>query len=418
MSSKTKLDFMTSKFISMKHSLLCLMLVAPLVCVARNTNAAPVSTLNAPGVAASAATPSELMPALDRLTKDADKALKLKPLSVMDKKLMPDSGDKHDYMSIAPYLWPNPDTPDGMPYVRRDGKVNPEYHSDATDFDSFSKTVSAIETLTLAYHYTGNENYASHAARLVRVWFLDPQTRMNPSVKFGQAVPGQSAGRPAGFIETAKMQSMVAALPLLESSPSWTAGDKRAMQKWLGDFVDWALASEIGQQEGRSNNNHGTWFDVQIARFALYADQPDIARQILERVPAQRIDRQIKADGEQPAELKRTKSWNYSNMNLRAFFELAMMADDMGIDLWNYKGKAGQSLRAALDFIAPYADPANKWPYEQIANMDMSASILPLLRHAAHYYHEPRYEALIAKIADDDITDDRLQLLFPSEKSQ
>ena len=354
-----------------------------------------------------------LKPALARLVKEADAALKLQPLSVMDKRLTPPSGDKHDYMSIAPYLWPNPDTPDGLPYVRRDGKVNPEYHSDATDFDSLQKMERAVESLIWAYYFTGNEAYAKRASRQLRVWFLDPATKMNPSVKFGQAVPGQNEGRAAGFIETAGLQSMVAALPLLDTSPSWTAQDKQQMQQWLGEFVDWSLSSEIGQKEGRSNNNHGTWYDVQVARFALYADKPAIARQILQSVPAHRIDRQIKPDGKQPAELARTKSFNYSSMNLRAFFELAEMADGMGLDLWNYKGKDGQSLRAALDYIAPYADPVNDWPHEQIVGMDMSYTLLPLLRRGAFYYQEPRYEQLIDKMTDDDIASDRFQLRFP-----
>ncbi len=361
---------------------------------------------------------TELQSAFMRLVEDANKALKVKPMSVMDKTLTPDSGDKHDYMSIAPYWWPNPNTPDGMPYIRKDGKVNPEYHSDATDFDSLQKMTKTVSSLTLAYYFTGKENYADHAAKMLRAWFLAPQTRMNPSVNYGQAVPSQNMGRPAGLIETARWSGMVELLPLLESSPSWTADDKRGLQKWFGELADWALTSEIGQKEGRSNNNHGTWYDVQIARFALYAGKPEVARRVLERVAPNRIDRQITAEGKQPAELGRTKSWNYSSMNLRAFFELAVMADGMGIDLWNYEGAKGQSLRVALDYIAPYADPADPWPHEQIARMDMSHTLLPLLRRGAHYYDEPRYEQLIGKMTEDDIASDRLQLMVPRAKAQ
>ena len=45
------------------------------------------------------------------------------PWSVMDKQHVPPSGDKHDYMSLGPYWWPDPDKPDGLPYIRRDGEV-------------------------------------------------------------------------------------------------------------------------------------------------------------------------------------------------------------------------------------------------------------------------------------------------------
>src|SRR5690349_23295418 len=49
--------------------------------------------------------------ALARLVTDARKALESGPFSVVDKQTTPPRGDKHDYMSQAPYFWPNPKTP-------------------------------------------------------------------------------------------------------------------------------------------------------------------------------------------------------------------------------------------------------------------------------------------------------------------
>lgn len=51
----------------------------------------------------------------------------------MDKTLVAASGNKHDYYSFPPYWWPNPDTQDGLPYIRKDGQTNPDANSDATD---------------------------------------------------------------------------------------------------------------------------------------------------------------------------------------------------------------------------------------------------------------------------------------------
>jgi hypothetical protein len=51
-----------------------------------------------------------LLPALTRLKRDADRALGAGPFAVTHKELMPPSRDKHDYMSVAPYWWPNPNT--------------------------------------------------------------------------------------------------------------------------------------------------------------------------------------------------------------------------------------------------------------------------------------------------------------------
>ena len=67
-----------------------------------------------------------IMPAYKLLIKDANKAMQYGPVSVMEKKNIPPSGDKHDYMSLAPYHWPDPDKPGGLPYIRKDGQTNPE----------------------------------------------------------------------------------------------------------------------------------------------------------------------------------------------------------------------------------------------------------------------------------------------------
>src|SRR5215831_17811958 len=74
--------------------------------------------------------------AREALIKAADRALEQKPLSVVDKKKVPPSGDKHDYLSQAPYWWPDPSKPDGLPYIRRDGETIPNRSSD--DFDRTS----------------------------------------------------------------------------------------------------------------------------------------------------------------------------------------------------------------------------------------------------------------------------------------
>ena len=43
----------------------------------------------------------------------ADKALAAKPASVFDKRSIPISGDRHDYVSLARYWWPNAPDPKG-----------------------------------------------------------------------------------------------------------------------------------------------------------------------------------------------------------------------------------------------------------------------------------------------------------------
>ena len=53
----------------------------------------------------------------------------------------------------------------------------------------------SVETLALAYHFTNRERYAKKAAQFLRVWFLDPASRMNPHLRHADTVPADLARR-------------------------------------------------------------------------------------------------------------------------------------------------------------------------------------------------------------------------------
>ena len=117
-----------------------------------------------------------VVPVFNKLIRDADHALTSGTFSVVEKELTPPSGDKHDYMSIAPYWWPNPNRSNGLPYVRRDGEINPE-RDQTSDRKRLDNMVQAVKTLSLGYFFTGREEYAAQATKLLRAWFLDPAPR-------------------------------------------------------------------------------------------------------------------------------------------------------------------------------------------------------------------------------------------------
>jgi hypothetical protein len=355
-----------------------------------------------------AADAAELAASMAELRQQADEALKAGPFSVMDKPFVPPSGDKHDYMSLGPYWWPDPNQPDGLPYIRRDGEVNPD--GDAYDRKPLGQMTSAVETLALAYYLTSHAPYAEHAARLLRVWFLDEATRMNPHLEYGQAIPGRTQGRGIGIIDTAQLARLVDAVGLLGGSQAWTPADQRGLESWFGQYLQWLRESRHGRDEDRTTNNHATWYDVQVAAFALFVGQQQIAREVLQQVPARRIATQIEADGRQPLELARTRSWDYSVMNLRGMFELAMLGRHVGVDLWNFQTDDGRSLRRALEWLVPYATGEKDWDHRQIHPLD-SSKLVPLLRRASIAWQEPRFERLGQQIGYDPA--DRLHLLWP-----
>ena len=88
----------------------------------------------------------------------------------------------------------------------------------------------AVETLAIAYYFTGEERYAERAALLIRVWFLDPATKMNPHFRYAQAIPGHNDGRGAGLIESRHFIKVVDAAGLLGGSRAWTDKDAAGVE--------------------------------------------------------------------------------------------------------------------------------------------------------------------------------------------
>jgi len=272
-----------------------------------------------------------LVGALKKLKQDAEKALLVAPTAVTEKKKLPPSGDAHDYMSLAPYFWPDPAKPAGLPYLRKDGEVNPESRElAANDTLRIRALGTTVETLALAYFFTGEEKYAAQAAQHLRGWFLAPATRMNPNLKFAQAVLGVNDGRGTGIIEARGLADAADAAILLLGSKAWTKDDQTAVERWGDQYYEWLLRSKNGQDERAAKNNHGTWYDVQAVHWALVLNRTEEAKGILAQAGMTRIDVQIEPDGRQPLELSRTASFSYSCFNLRALSDLALLGRHAG----------------------------------------------------------------------------------------
>jgi hypothetical protein len=350
-----------------------------------------------------------LKEALDEIRETADKALAFRPVSVMDKPTAPPSGDKHDYTSLSPYWWPGPSKPDGRPYIRKDGEVNPDRAN--YDLPRMEDTADAIGDLAFGYYFTGDERYAEKASQLIRAWFLAPETRMNPNCRYAQFIPGvEEQDRAAGVIETNRLRKVVDADGLLAGSKTWTADDSKQLKSWFREFLTYLLESEQGKKEQAAPNNHGTFFGVQAATYALYLGDEALAKQLILKHGRDRIATQIEPDGRQPHELERTKAFDYSRFNILAHEDLAMLGERVGLDLWTYETEDGRSLRKAIDWLLPYATGEKPWEYQQIAPKKEKEAAA-VLRRAANAYNDVRYEQAIAKMKDgaSPMTD----LLFP-----
>lgn len=306
----------------------------------------------------------EIQTALNHLTAQADSWLEQGPWSVTSKHISPPSGDKHDYASQAIYWWPSA-SPDGIPYIQKDGEANPEV-SKYTDHGLRWKLFRSSLILSLAWYYTENEAYAIHAGNILRTWFISSETIMTPHLKHAQIVPGLNTGRYIGIIDFSQGYTSVldAATILASGAPGWTKSDSDGFRRWNVDFLDWLANSDFGIAESAAKNNHGTFAMMQKAAIALFLGNEDGAKRGLLLVRS-RIDKDIEPDGSQPKELDRTRSWHYSNFNLVAYLRAAAIGKKVGVDFWGYKGPRGQSLVNAVEFLIPTATSVEAWQFPE-----------------------------------------------------
>lgn len=347
--------------------------------------------------------------AYQRLLREADHALLRACGSVVHKENLPPSGDKKDYMSLATYWWPDPDSPTGLPYIRRDGYRNPEGDEGRFDDIRSSRMVQDVSTLSLAWFYSQKPEYASKATEMIRVWFLHPETAMNPNLNYAQAIPGKVEGRGVGIIDTRNYVRLIDAFTLLEHSKAWKRSDTKGLKQWFSAYTEWLLESDHGQDEQAHENNHGTWYDVQLVCYASFTGNTDLAMKTLRESSLPRIEEQIDSLGKQNLELSRTKSLRYSIMNLHAFILLGKLGDRYGINFWEESSGESASLKAACDFLFSFVGRIEAWPYQQITAIDAS-ELIPLAEECWYRFGDPYYQSLLENLSKQVQPTDRLIL--------
>ena len=336
---------------------------------------------------------------VDSLKKQADALLNMKPVSVMEKQFTPVSGNKHDYMSQAPYFWYDSSKANGLPYIRRDGQHNPEIKK-ITDRTYIGRLENATRTLSLAWYLTSEEKYADKAVALIRHWFFNVATKMNPHLEYAQAIPGVNNGRGVGIIESRTLTGIADAAGLIANSHSWTAADAKQLRDWYTQYLNWMLTSKNGNDEHRAKNNHGTWYYVQVVDFALFTGDTKKALGLVND-SKKLLDSQLTKEGTWPLELARTNALGYSTFNTTAWFQLATLAENVGVDLWHYKTSKGVSLQSAFDWLLPYALGEKKWTYQQIEPYN-TEDFYPLLLQAANKFHNEDYLKKTSQLNPED----------------
>ena len=311
----------------------------------------------------------------ETLRRLADAALEKGPWNVTAHRPKGIDVPEHEYYSEGPYWWPDPKNPNG-PYIRKDGERNPER------FDDNHRDLGAMCTATLALgigaYFFGDDRYAAHARKILSTWFVDPATRMNPNLEYGQAVRGINTGRGTGIIDTVSLIHATQGIMLLEAAGKLDAALSAGLRRWFADYLRWMTTSEKGLDEKKSGNNHATWWTAQAAAYASYLNDAAAQQMAWEHYRSVLV-RQIQPDGSCPREEARTRSLSYSAFNLDAFSVLCRIAEVGGVDLWRFHTPLGVGLDKAIAYLTPFIVEPKTWRKQQITPFDSAGIVFPAL---------------------------------------
>lgn len=304
----------------------------------------------------------------------AEEAMSRGPHSVMQKTTLAPSGDLRDYWHPAPYFWPHPLGRLGFPDVSKDGVRVPgtrlyEPSSEQFDRTRLQRTFDDSFVLTLAYRETGEWRFAEHAAALIRSWFIDPETAMNPSLDYAQVRRGhnRSRGSSSGIIEMKDLYFLLDGARMLEACGALEIREGQSLRAWLARYLDWLQTSPQGVGERATPNNHGIYYDLQVGSIAAYLGDDRLVR-LTVRDSMCRIAQQFAPDGSQPEELERSTTAHYCAFNLQGWITQVALADAAGEDLWSFVGAEGQSIPGAVRWLMGHM--GKPWPFEQIDEFD------------------------------------------------
>ncbi|MDF2698609.1 MAG: hypothetical protein K0Q49_165 [Haloplasmataceae bacterium] len=289
--------------------------------------------------------------------------------SVTTKANIPPSNDVHDYVSLATYYWPNPNTEDGFPYIQKDGIANPDGIN--YDKDKLRRLAYLVYHSGLLFLLTDQLKYYELLKKHCYNWFIDENTKMNPNLNFGQFIPGLVDGRAEGIIDySANFSYALHMITLLSQFNLIETDLLNGIKSWHKSFKKWLVESEIGKKESLAQNNHGTFYDFSLLVINIFLEDNEAVINKSANFLEERINRQIMQDGSLPKETARTKSKSYTFMGLKGMLDFAELVKEFDINLLNTK------VNLCVDWLYNLAIISHdSWPFTQITPFDEGINI-------------------------------------------
>ena len=331
--------------------------------------------------------------------KEAGWAMTQEPVTVTKQSSPRSAGTKHDFYSEGDYWWPDSLNPEA-PYMQRDGLTNPDnFVAHRLAMIRFSRIVGALAS---AYKITGDEKYVKQAFYHINAWFVDSETKMNPSLLFAQAIKGRATGRGIGIIDTIHLMEVAQGILVMQNAKSINPEKLAAAKNWFSEYLVWLQTHQYGKDEMEAKNNHGTCWAMQVASFAKLTGNQETLNFCRERYKKVLLPYQMNANGSFPQELSRTKPYGYSIFNLDAMVMLCQILSDKNDNLWTYQTVDGRCIKRGISYLYPFVADKSKWPLKpDVMYWDNWPVAQPFLILGAEVFKEKKWFATWIKLDHD-----------------
>ena len=318
------------------------------------------------------------------------------PITVTNEVCERSAGGPHDFYSEGDYWWPDPENPDG-PYIRKDGQTNPENF--VAHRLAMIRLSQIVGMQTSAFLLTGDRKFAEASQKHLEAWFVNPETRMNPSLLYVQAIQGRYTGRGIGIIDAIHLIEVARSIEILEQNKAIPEKSILEIKSWFGELVTWLTTHQYGIDEMNAKNNHGTCWVMQVGAFARLTGNNEVLEMCRNRFKKVLLPGQMAKDGSFPQEIARTKPYGYSIFNLDAFMTTAEILSTESDNLFEFSTPEGLNLKLGAEYLYPFIKNKASWPYEpDVMYWEEWPVRQPFLMFAGLAYKKPEYIELWKKL--------------------
>jgi hypothetical protein len=299
------------------------------------------------------------------------------------------AGGTHDFYSEGDYWWPDPENPEGK-YIRRDGNTNPENF--VAHRLAMIRLSQIVGMQTSAFLLTGDSRFAEASRKHLEAWFIAPETRMNPSLLYVQAIKGRVTGRGIGIIDAIHLVEVARSIEILEKNKALPEETIAEIKNWFNEFVSWLTTHPYGIDEMNTKNNHAACWVMQVGAFARLTGNEEVLTFCRERFKNILLPNQMAEDGSFPLELARTKPYGYSLFNLDAFMTCAEILSDDNENLYEFSTPEGLNMKLGATYLFPYVKDKSSWSYPpDVMYWDSWPVRQPFLLFAGKAYNNQEY---------------------------